>query len=139
MADGSRNGAEIVHPEIYRFFCRTLEKMADGEYIVRFGREVCRVEVEDAPFVIQSIDEEGGGIVVQLNDGTREAFDAVHFWIGDENIPYCRVKEGAFHARFSRPAYYQLASHIVSDNYEKNFFLLVNGERIPIKYEDQPA
>ena len=133
-----QNGAEIVHPEIYRFFCRTLEKTADGEYIVRFGREICRVEVEDAPFVIQSIDEEGDGtIAVQLNDGTREAFDPEHFWIGHENIPYCRVKDGELHARFSRPAYYQLASHIVSDGDEKDFFLLINGKKIPIKCHEQ--
>jgi len=132
-----QNGAEIIHPEIYRLFTGKLEKTADGGYLVRFGRETCRVEVEDAPFVVRRVDELGdGGIVIQLNDNSQEPLDPERFWIGSGNVPYCRVKEGVFHARFSRPAYYQLARHIVPGDDEKAFFLLIDGKRTEIKRQE---
>jgi uncharacterized protein len=129
-----QNGAEIVHPEIYRLFNQMLEKTPEGEYLVRMGREICTVEVEDAPFVVKRIIEnDHEQLLLELNDGWREPFAPKCFWIGEQNIPYCSVKNGTFHARFSRPAYYQLAQHIVTDETEKEFFLLLDGERIPIK------
>ena len=132
-----QNGAEIIHPEIYLLFSSMLEKTPEGKYLVRFGGEICRVEVQDAPFVVQCVDEEGEGrIVIQLNDGSREPLDPDRFWIGRENVPYCRVKDRAFHARFSRPAYYQLARYIVSDDDERVFFLLIDGKRSEIKREE---
>ena len=133
-----QNGAEIIHPEIFRMFTGLLEKTADGGYIIQFGRETCRVEVEDAPFVVQCVNEEAEGrIVIQLNDDSLEALDPERFWIGSENVPYCKVKEGVFHARFSRPAYYQLARYIVSGDDEKVFFLLIDGKRTEIKRQEE--
>lgn len=129
-----QNGAEIVHPEIYRLFNQLLEKAPDGGYLVRMGCEICKVEVEDAPFVVKRlIENDHAQLELELNDGSREPFDPKFFWIGDQNIPYCRVKNTVFHARFSRPAYYQLARHIVTDENEQEFFLLLDGERVPIK------
>jgi hypothetical protein len=129
-----QNGAEITHPEIYRFFNQLLEKSPDGGYLVRMGREICRVEVEDAPFVVKRLIENNQAqLLLELNDDTQEPFDPKAFWIGEHNIPYCRVKNGTFHARFSRPAYYQLARYIITDENEKEFFLFLNGERVPVK------
>ena len=129
-----QNGAEIIHPEIYRLFNELLEKAPDGGYQVRMGKEICRVEVEDAPFVVKRlIESDRHQLLLELNDGSQEPFDPKCFWIGDDNIPYSRVKNEAFHARFSRPAYYQLARHIVTDENEKEFFLFLNGEKVPIK------
>ena len=138
MADGSRTESEIIHPEIYRLFTGMLEKTADGAYRVRFGGEVCRVEVEDAPFVVKFVDEEAEGrIVIQLNDGSREPLDPESFWIGGANVPYCKVKGGEFHARFSRPAYYQVARYIISGEDENAFFLLIDGKRTEIKGQEE--
>jgi uncharacterized protein len=131
-----QNGTEIIHKEIYLQFNSMLERTPDAGYRVRLGQEVCRVEVEDAPFVVLSVVEDGnGGFVLSLNDGTSENLDPEWFWIGAENVPYSYVKEGVFHARFSRPAYYQLAHHIVTDD-EREFFLLIRGERIPITRDE---
>jgi uncharacterized protein len=131
-----QNGAEIIHKEIYLQFNSMLERTPDGGYRVRLGQEVCRVEVEDAPFVVIGVVEDGrGDIVLKLNDGTSETLDPESFWIGKENVPYSYVKQRVFHARFSRPAYYQLASHIVTDN-ENEFFLLIQGKRMPIRRDE---
>lgn len=130
-----QNGEEIIHREIYIQFNRMLERTPDGAYRVRLGREVCRVEVEDAPFVVLGVDENSSGqLVLSLNDDTEETLDPACFWIGNENVPYAEIKQKQFHARFSRPAYYQLARHIVTDD-EKEFFLLILGKRVPIKWK----
>ena len=130
-----QNGAEIIHPKIYRGFNKILERGPDGGYQVRLGKEICRVHVEDAPFVVQRIHKDSrSSIVLELNDGTREDFRPDRFWIGDGNIPYTMVKGDSFHARFSRPAYYQLAEHIVGDDNKNAFFFLIDGEKRPIVY-----
>jgi hypothetical protein len=129
-----QNGAQIVHPEIYLLFNQILEKDLDGGYQVRLGGEVCRVQVEDAPFVVQRVEEdERDRLYIELNDKTRELFDPERFWIGEKNVPYIKVKNGSFHARFSRPAYYQLAEHIVADEREESFFFMFHGNRVPVK------
>jgi len=128
-----QNGQEIIHPQIYRLFNSMLRKAPDGGYEVRMGSEVCRVEVEDAPFVVKGLVEGAGRISIRLNDGTEEAFDPSIFWIGAENVPYCRVKNGVFHARFSRPAYYQIARYIVSDGDDEDFFISLDGVKTLVK------
>ena len=129
-----QNDAEIIHPEIYVFFNQALEKTSDGGYQIRVGREICRVEVEDAPFVIRSVLEtDDGQLLLVLNDSTMEPFKPECFWIGGRNIPYTEVKKGAFHARFLRPAYYQLAKYIVNDEEGMEFYFAIGGRKIPVK------
>jgi uncharacterized protein len=134
-----QNGAEIIHPEIYKHFNELLEKTADGGYQIRSGNEFCGVEVEDAPFVVQAVSEvEEGKIYMRLNDGSDEPLKPEWFWIGRDNVPYCLIKNGSFHARFSRPAYYALARHIVADEEGQNFVLHIDGRRTAIS-DSQPA
>jgi uncharacterized protein len=129
-----QNGVEIVHPLIYKQFNLMLEKSGDREYLVRLGREICRVTVEDAPFVVQRVSEQDEGMLaLELNDGTIEPFSPEDFWIGDENVPYVEVKQGAFHARFTRPAYYQIARYITWDDAEDRFCFTVGNSRMPVK------
>jgi uncharacterized protein len=68
---------------------------------------------------------------IELNDGAREKFDSSLFWIDEDNVPYTYVKESKFHARFLRPAYYQLASYITSDN-GVDFFVKIGDKSYPI-------
>ncbi len=134
-----QNGSEIIHPEIYKYFNGLLEKINEAEYRIRMNNEVCRVEVEDAPFVVQALHEvEKATIHIHLNDGSEEPFRPELFWIGKDNVPYCHVKNGSFHARFLRQAYYALIPYIVADTDERNFFLHINGQRTPIN-NSQPA
>jgi len=137
-----QNDAEIIHPQIYRQFCSMLEKTSDGGYQVRMGREICRVHVEDAPFVVQRVMEgDEAEMSILLNDGTVEPFLPESFWIGPHNVPYCKVKQGVFHARFGRPAYYQLAAHMIADDEEKEFILVVGTKRFSVQrlseFEDE--
>ncbi len=129
-----QNGAEIIHPRIYRLFSGSLSRSEAGGYQVRVGNQVCAVEVEDAPYVVQCIETaESGQIVLILNDETREPFQPEDFWIGTENVPYVSIRGGQFHARFSRPAYYQLAEYVNSED-EESFYFTIGGQRIPVQF-----
>ncbi len=134
-----QNGNEIIHPEIYKYFCSLLEKDSDGNYRIRMGREVCAVRVEDAPFVVVSISTYPDKLNIHLNDESIEELDPSNLWIGSKDVPYLKIKNGAFHARFSRAAYYQLAEHIKSHD-DTEFFLEINGAQYPIRRidDDQP-
>ncbi len=122
-----QNGREIVHKEIYRFLNSALEKTPSGEYQVRMGEQICPVEVEDAPFVVLGVTEDRtGDILLELNDGTTEPLSAEGLRIGRDNVPYVHVKDARFTARFSRPAYYQLATYISSEDNE-TFSLTIKG------------
>jgi len=69
------------------------------------------VEAEDAPFVVATMEFVSAGpgdeeaIWLTLNDETREKMAPDTLRIGPNHIPYCRVREGMFEARFSRNAY----------------------------------
>ncbi len=126
-----QNGSEIIHPGIYVLFCGALEATEWGSYQVRLGNQICRVEVEDTPFVVKSVSEdETGQILMRLNDGTLEAFDPEKFWISADSIPYCRVKGDVFTARVLRPAYYELSRHVIEE--ENSYYFLMGDRKVPV-------
>lgn len=130
-------GAEIVHRDIVELFYEHLEKDEHGRYVIHWQGQRCYIEVEDTPFVVWEIsvaedENHTAGILLQLSDGKREKMDPGSFWIGPGNVPYCRVRNGAFVARFSRKAYYQLVRHVEEGPQEGVFYLRIGEERFPI-------
>jgi len=128
-------GEEITHRKTYLLYCRSLARDESGRIILRVGREQCPVEVEDAPFVVTTVEFTPFGLDGQeaiwltLNDETREKLDPGTLRIGPGNIPYCKVREGMFEARFSRNAYQLLVPHIQQDEKDKRFFLSLNKNK----------
>jgi hypothetical protein len=53
-------------------------------------------------------------------------------------VLYCKVKDGAYRARFLRTAYYHLADHFMSDDGE-SFGIIVADHRYPIKIKANEA
>ena len=93
-------GEEITHRRTYLLYARNLTLDGEGRPLLRVGKEECRVEVEDAPYVVKSVDficPEGGtlkGIDLLLNDETREALQPGTLKVGEQNVLYCRVRGG---------------------------------------------
>jgi uncharacterized protein len=134
-----QNQAEIIHPGIFKMFCDALEHSPDGGYLVRMGNQICRVEVEDAPFVVKDVSEQDGeGPVLVLNDGSVEPLQPQSVWIGKDNVPYCRIRNESFPARFSRQAYYRLAAHIVHDEATGEYFLQIGESSERVKLATAP-
>ncbi|MGQ9859196.1 MAG: hypothetical protein ACUVS3_10990 [Thermodesulfobacteriota bacterium] len=133
-------GAPIIRQDIVAFLSAHLTRTQDGAYEIRWNRQRCRVVVEDTPFVVWGVNpvDSGGqcvGLILELNDGSREALDPKTLQVGADNVPYCMVREGKFLARFSRRAYYQLARMIEEGPHENGFSLRLGTELYPIAFK----
>ncbi len=64
--------------------------------------------VDDVPWVVTRVERRGDTLHGFLNDGTETTIDPASLRIGRDDVPYCPVKAGAFEARLSRAAAFQL-------------------------------
>lgn len=128
------NGAQIVNRNIFLLFCKGLENDGKGGYLLKVDKETSSVIVESTPFVVVDAVKDGDVLKVQLNDETMETLNLESFFIDRNNVPFCRVKEGRFSARFLRKAYYRIAECFEQDEDER-FFVKLAGEKIYVKQE----
>jgi hypothetical protein len=85
----------------------------DGRYILTNGYDWTYFTVEDAPYFVRSARVGRDAVVLQLSDGTEEAWDPASTRIGEGDALYARVKASdgrkPFEAKFTRYAQAQLA------------------------------
>ena len=105
-------GVQITHERIIEQLSRNLHREGD-DYFVDIGWERSKVIVEDAPYLIKGVREAGDDLILELSDFTEEKLDPEHIRIGKDNVPYALVKASRDRAKFTRPAYYQLARYLV--------------------------
>jgi hypothetical protein len=126
-------GAEMIHREFIRLFYENMTLDPEGRYLITWDNSRCYVDVEDTAFVVRrvSLEREDGRrpsrFQLSLTDDTEEALAPDTLRVGKDHVLYCRVKSGAFPARFNRAAYYQLAEFIEEDS--RGYFLALNGQR----------
>jgi len=122
------HGIEMKRFEIVKYLYGYLKKDDQGRYLIEIGNDRCYVNVEDAPFVVKSVDIDSIGNEhppsLNLSDGSKEVLDSkTSIWIGAGNVLYCNVKNGQYPARFSRPAYYEISRYIEYDSDSDQYFL----------------
>jgi uncharacterized protein len=108
------SGVQVTHPGILANLRSNLRHDAEGYFIQTRVR--IPVEVEDAPFTVARIERRGADLFVVLNDETEETVDRTTLRMGAAGVPYCRVKKGAFEARLTRAATYQLLAMAETDD-----------------------
>ncbi len=118
-------GVEITHKRTVELFNRSIQRDGEG-YILKAGREVCPVKVEDAPFFVLEVDREGDSLVLKLSNTRREKLDPSTIEVGDDNVMYALVNDNIDRAKFTRPAYYQLTQYLDLDE-EDNYILRVGN------------
>jgi uncharacterized protein len=124
----------IDNPRIALLFSRSIKRDLDGSYYLQVAEERAPIEVEDTPYVVKAVYEDGSdGFVVVTNDDEHEALDPATLEVRQDNVLYCRVKGGVFPARFLRTAYYHLSNSFFTDEGE-TFSLVVHGRRYPIRF-----
>ncbi|MEN6439362.1 MAG: DUF1285 domain-containing protein [Syntrophobacter sp.] len=127
----------IFRPEVLEALCSKLERASDGGYILVDRGAKCVLDVEDAPFVISDVDRastDSGEDVILLrlkHIPGRETLDPGSLWVGRGNVLYCKVRNGRFPARFSRPAYYRL-SEFIMEGPDGEFYIDLAGGRYPL-------
>jgi hypothetical protein len=111
----------ITHRGIYNFNYKNLKISDDGEFFVQEGNSKAFVKFEDKPFLVRSVDLiSRNQISLNLNDSTIEKLDVQTLYF-ENNIPYCKIKEKLFDAKFSRPALYQISQAI--DLVDEKYFI----------------
>jgi hypothetical protein len=80
---------------------------AEGHYVVA-GPARVPVELEDAPFVVLRVAEEGDRLVATLNDLSREPLDPETLSFDREGVSPLPGERRTFAARLSRAATHQL-------------------------------
>ncbi|HDZ24632.1 MAG TPA: DUF1285 domain-containing protein [Desulfobacteraceae bacterium] len=121
-------GAEIVRRDLIQLFYAHMKRDRQGRYLLYWQEKPCFVEVEDTAFVVKGIDEKDGAFFLHLSDDSTEGLAPETLSVGPDNVPYCRVKNGQFPARFTRAAYYQLAGHIEEEE-GRGFFLRMGSKK----------
>ncbi len=129
-------GTKIVREDIIELFLENLVLGADGKYGIQWRGSRCGIDAADTPFVVTRVDrEEGhdeGAVTIKVllkHVPTPQTLDPQTLTVGAANILYCRIQNGRFPARFSRPAYYQLAEWIVEDEESGSFYLELGSKR----------
>jgi uncharacterized protein len=138
-------GDEMKRPDIVQYLYHYLKRDSAGQYVIEIENDRCYVMVEDAPYVIKSIDlgfshdHRQPCILLSLSDGSTEELNLDNtFWAGEDNVLYCRVKRGEYTARFSRSAYYQLCAYIEYDSTGGKYLITLNDRSYPMILTDKP-
>jgi hypothetical protein len=123
----------IDNPRIALLFSRSIKRNPDGSFYLQVAEERAPITVEDTPYVVRTVEDDGeGGFVVVTNDEEREPLDPSTLEVGRDNVLYCRVKNGEYRARFLRPAYYHLSDRFVVEDAGR-FEIQIGDKRYPIR------
>ncbi len=128
------DGTEIVDPAVLRFFLRVMTRTDDGRCLALCQGERNWFEAADTPFVVQRLrlDVADGalqGAELCFPGDYREPLDPRTLET-EHDLLFCRVRGGAFRARFGRVAVQQLAPFLVDTG--EGSALLVAGVRHPV-------
>ena len=114
------DGTEVVDVATLRFFLRAMTRTPDGRWLVVCQGEHNGFEARETPFVVQRLRVDSAGdrpraVELHLAGDIREPLDPATLESGAGRL-YCRVRGGAFRARFARLALQQLAPLLTEDH-----------------------
>lgn len=105
---------EVTHAGLLASLRAALQVDAQGHFL-QIGPARVPVDVEDAPFAVVRVELEGEAPSVILNDLSREPLSVDTLAFGPGEVPYCRVRDGRFDARFTAAAAWQLLQRVEPD------------------------
>ena len=108
------DGSEITDGAVLRFFLLAMQTSPDGQYVAMCQGERNDFDTSDTPFVVQRLRAGADGTAIELvfAGDYREALDPSTLQEDADGLLYCRVRRGAFRARFGRVALQQLGHHL---------------------------
>jgi hypothetical protein len=123
-------GIQVTHPGVLANLRGNLRKDGDG-YCIQ-TRVRIPVRVDDVPWVVTRLERRGDGLHAFLNDASEEAVNPATIRLGPGDVPYCTVKGGAFEARFSHAAAFQLLALAEYDEASGRGALRLGGREYPL-------
>ena len=128
---------EITHHGVLANLRANLRRDGQGYFIQTRVR--IPVTVDDVPWVVTRIERRGDRLHAILNDGTETAIDPATLRIGPGDVPYCAVKDGAFEARLSRAATFQLLALAEYDERTERGALRLGGRQYELSSRILPT
>jgi hypothetical protein len=135
-------GVEMFRKDILQSLYRHLKRDPGGRYLIVIGEDRAYVDVEDTPYVVQSVScivAEGKGedaIGLHMPDDSMVELDPATLRVGADNTLYGIMAGLDVEARFSRSSYYQLAKYIEFDEEQHKFYICLNRQRYYIEQTD---
>jgi hypothetical protein len=135
-------GMKMFRKDILQSLYRHLKRNSDGRYLIEIGEDRAYVDVEDTPYVVQSVScfaTEGKGedaIGLHMPDDSLVELDAATLRVGADNTLYGIIAGLDIEVRFSRSSYYQLAKYIEFDEEQSKFYICLNSHRYYIEQTD---
>ena len=123
-------GVEITHAGVLANLRSNLRRDAAGYFIQTRVR--IPVRVDDAPLLVMRVERRADSLRVWLNDGEEETVDAATVRVDARDVPYCAVKAGAYEARFTRAAAFQLLALAEYDEATGRGALRLAGREYPL-------
>ncbi len=123
------HGEPITHRRTLEVLWGSLERLPDGRYRVRVGRETGYVRVDDAPYGVRGVTLDGGAPMLHLTDSSVEPLDPASLDVDAEGVLHCSVKGGLHRARFTRTAQVDLGLLLEEDPRAPGGFVLRLGDR----------
>lgn len=128
------DGTEIVDPATLRFFLLALQRTPEGRWLALCQGERNWFEPADTPFVVQRLGlrvAEGrlDAVELSLAGDYREPLDPATLEHDGAQL-FCRVRKGAFRARFGRIALQQIAPWIAEEAGRPTLVLGGRGYRL---------
>ncbi|NLL53234.1 MAG: DUF1285 domain-containing protein [Peptococcaceae bacterium] len=81
------DGVLMTRKDIVKLFASHLRKESDNQYYIVWQNQWYPVQVEDAPFFVQSVTEQDGQLMILLYDGREMPLPSGNMIIKN-NIPY---------------------------------------------------
>jgi hypothetical protein len=125
------DGVEVTHPGILANLRGNLRRDAEGYFVQTRVR--IPVQVQDVPWVVVRLERRAERLHAVLNDGTECDVDPATLRLGPGDVPYCAVRDGAFEARLSRAAAFQLLGLAQYDEPSGEGRLRVGGREIVLR------
>lgn len=123
-------GVEITHAGILANLRGNLRRDGAGYFIQTRVR--IAVRVDDVPLLVMRVERRAETLRVWLNDGEEETVDPATLRVDARDVPYCAVKSGAFEARFTRAAAFQLLALAEYDEATGRGALRLAGREYPL-------
>ena len=129
------DGTEIVDPAVLRFFLRAMSRTDDGRCLVLCQGERNWFTAPDTPFVVQRLRLAIDGSALQsaelcFQGDYREPLDPATLET-ERGLLFCRIRGGAFRARFGRVAVQQIAPFLIDVG--EGSALVMSGRRHPVR------
>lgn len=133
-------GELVTHPGMQEAFASWISRHpGDGRHILCNGYDWTYFTVEDVPFFVRALGGRAAEPTVILSDQTEEPLDPGSLRVGRGDALYCRVKGGAYEARFTPAAQLALAPYVEEGPDEQPVLRLAGREFVVPAGPDSPA